>query len=227
MELAEHIKHYRKELGLSQEDLAERIYVSRQSVSNWETGKTYPDIHTLLLLADVFDTSLDTLVKGDLPKMKAMINEEDRSTYKRDSNIFSALFVLMILAFIPLYVWLDTIGLILYAALVVVTLYYANRVEKHKKRFDTQTIREIEAFTEGVTLDEIEKAAKPASAPTKPLPLSPFPPPSLPSLTSPWPTGSSNANTPASPNTEKRGCLCIASKEDAPTIDNPRPLCLQ
>lgn len=38
MELAEHIKQYRKELGLSQEDLAERIYVSRQSVSNWETG---------------------------------------------------------------------------------------------------------------------------------------------------------------------------------------------
>lgn len=38
MELAEHIKHYRKELELSQEDLAERIYVSRQSVSNWETG---------------------------------------------------------------------------------------------------------------------------------------------------------------------------------------------
>lgn len=165
MELAEHIKHYRKELGLSQEDLAERIYVSRQSVSNWETGKTYPDIHTLLLLADVFDTSLDTLVKGDLPKMKAMINEEDRATYKRDSNIFSALFVLMILAFIPLYVWLDTIGLILYAALVVVTLYYANRVEKYKKRFDTQTIREIEAFTEGVTLDEIEKAREAGKRP--------------------------------------------------------------
>lgn len=165
MELAEHIKQYRKELGLSQEDLAERIYVSRQSVSNLETGKTYPDIHTLLLLADVFDTSLDTLVKGDLPKMKAMINEEDRATYKRDSNIFSALFVLMILAFIPLYVWLDTIGLILYAALVVVTLYYANRVEKHKKRFDTQTIREIEAFTEGVTLDEIEKAREAGKRP--------------------------------------------------------------
>ena len=165
MELAEHIKHYRKELGLSQEDLAERIYVSRQSVSNWETGKTYPDIHTLLLLADVFDTSLDALVKGDLPKMKAIINEEDRTRYNRDSTIFSALFVLMILAFIPLYVWLDTIGLILYAALVVVTLYYANRVEKHKKRFDTQTIREIEAFTEGVTLDEIEKAREAGKRP--------------------------------------------------------------
>ena len=165
MELAEHIKHYRKELGLSQEDLAERIYVSRQSVSNWETAKTYPDIHTLLLLADVFDTSLDALVKGDLPKMKAIINEEDRARYNRDSTIFSALFVLMILAFIPLYVWLDTIGLILYAALVVVTLYYANRVEKHKKRFDTQTIREIEAFTEGVTLDEIEKAREAGKRP--------------------------------------------------------------
>lgn len=165
MELAEHLKHYRKELGLSQEELAERIYVSRQSVSNWETGKTYPDIHTLLLLADVFDTSLDTLVKGDLPKMKAIINEEDRATYKRDSTIFSVLFILMLIAFIPLYVWLDTLGLILYVALVAVNFFYALHIEAQKKRFDIQTIREIEAFTEGVTLDEIEKAREAGKRP--------------------------------------------------------------
>lgn len=157
MELAEHIKHYRKELGLSQEDLAERIYVSRQSVSNWETGKTYPDIHTLLLLADVFDTSLDTLVKGDLPKMKAMINEEDRATYKRDSNIFSALFFACLIALVPLFAVFDILGFVLYLCLWGITMVYAIRVEKHKKHFDTQTIREITAFTEGVTLDEIEK----------------------------------------------------------------------
>lgn len=165
MELAEHIKHYRKELGLSQEDLAERIYVSRQSVSNWETGKTYPDIHTLLLLADVFDTSLDTLVKGDLPMMKQLINEEDRAQYKRDNTIFSILFMLVLCSAVPLNYFLDTFGLVLYALLFVMAFLYAGRIEKNKKRFDTQTIREIEAFTEGVTLDEIEKAREAGKRP--------------------------------------------------------------
>lgn len=44
MELGTHIKQYRKELGISQDELAERIFVSRQSISNWENNKTYPDI---------------------------------------------------------------------------------------------------------------------------------------------------------------------------------------
>ena len=47
MELNEQIKKYRTEMNLSQEELAEKIYVTRQSVSNWEKGKTYPDIHKL------------------------------------------------------------------------------------------------------------------------------------------------------------------------------------
>ena len=54
MELGSHIKEHRTELGLSQDDLAERIYVSRQTISNWECGRTYPDVQSLLLLSNVF-----------------------------------------------------------------------------------------------------------------------------------------------------------------------------
>ena len=57
MELSSQIKKYRTELGLSQEELAEKVYVTRQTVSNWETGKSYPDIHSLLLLGALFDLS--------------------------------------------------------------------------------------------------------------------------------------------------------------------------
>ena len=52
MELGQQLKAHRKELGISQDELAEKIFVSRQSISNWENNKTYPDIHTLLLLAE-------------------------------------------------------------------------------------------------------------------------------------------------------------------------------
>lgn len=66
MELGSHIKEHRKELGLSKDDLAERIYVSRQTISNWECGRTYPDVQSLLLLSNVFGVTVDSLIKGDV-----------------------------------------------------------------------------------------------------------------------------------------------------------------
>lgn len=64
------IKKYRGSLKLSQEELAEKVYVSRQSISNWENGKNYPDIHSLLLLSTLFNVSLDQLIKGDVEMME-------------------------------------------------------------------------------------------------------------------------------------------------------------
>lgn len=52
MELGNQIRKYRAERGLSQEELAEKVFVSRQTVSNWENDKNYPDIHSLLLLSN-------------------------------------------------------------------------------------------------------------------------------------------------------------------------------
>lgn len=66
MELKESLKEHRGRLGLSQEELAERIFVSRQTISNWETDRTYPDVQSLLLLSELFETSIDELVKGDV-----------------------------------------------------------------------------------------------------------------------------------------------------------------
>ena len=54
MDISNQIKKRRTDMGLSQEELAERIYVSRQTISNWETDKTYPDIQSLLLLSISF-----------------------------------------------------------------------------------------------------------------------------------------------------------------------------
>ena len=50
MELGSQIKKYRNELSLSQDALAEKLYVSRQTISNWENDKSYPDVKSLLLL---------------------------------------------------------------------------------------------------------------------------------------------------------------------------------
>ena len=54
-----------------------KMYVSRQTISNWENDKSYPDIQSLLLLSNLFDVSLDQLVKGYMEKMTEIINEKD------------------------------------------------------------------------------------------------------------------------------------------------------
>ena len=63
MELGNQIRQRRKEKGFSQEQFAEMVYVSRQTVSNWETGRTYPDVQSLLLMSAVLDVTVDELIK--------------------------------------------------------------------------------------------------------------------------------------------------------------------
>ena len=82
MELAIRLKENRNRIGLSQEEMADRIYVSRQTISNWETDRTYPDVQSLLLLSELFETSIDELVKGDVEIMEKAI-ENDWKTMSR------------------------------------------------------------------------------------------------------------------------------------------------
>ena len=76
VELGSHIKGHRARLGMSQEQLAEAIFVSRQTISNWETDRTYPDVQSLLLLSNLFNVSVDSLIKGDVEEMKAVLTNE-------------------------------------------------------------------------------------------------------------------------------------------------------
>lgn len=64
------IKLNRERLGLTQDELASKLYVSRQTISNWETAHSYPDLENLLRLSVLFDVSLDDLLKGDVAVMK-------------------------------------------------------------------------------------------------------------------------------------------------------------
>ena len=102
MNLGTQIKKYRGALALSQEELAEKIFVSRQSVSNWENNKTYPDIKSLLMLSELFEISVDELIKGDVNIMKKEISEQEQADFRRDSTVFNVLFGMMIVLPIPL-----------------------------------------------------------------------------------------------------------------------------
>ena len=77
MELGKQIKKFRNDFGLSQDALSEKIFVSRQTISNWENNKSYPDILSLIQLSDFYEVSLDSLVKGDDAMIKHLANSTD------------------------------------------------------------------------------------------------------------------------------------------------------
>ena len=65
MEIGKKLKNARIKAGLTQEKAAEEIDVSRQTISNWENEKSYPDIISVIALSDLYSVSLDELLKGD------------------------------------------------------------------------------------------------------------------------------------------------------------------
>lgn len=155
MNIGNEIKKRRAQMNLSQEELAEKVYVTRQTVSNWETEKSYPDIHIVLLLSQVFGTTVDALLKEDISQMKSEINQNEIKRFNKYSGIFSILLILTILLTVPLIVLLRIPGIIIAVALWAVTMVYAFKVEKIKKDNNISTYKEIVAFSEGKTLDEI------------------------------------------------------------------------
>jgi len=82
MSISEILKQARSDAELSQEDVAEKVGVSRQTVSSWENGKSYPDIASVIALSDAFGLSLDSLMKGDAK----MIEHLEESTNVTKSN---------------------------------------------------------------------------------------------------------------------------------------------
>ena len=165
MELSAQIKKYRTELNLSQEELAEKVYVTRQTISNWENGKSYPDIHSLLLLSSLFNVSLDQLIKGDIETMKEIINEQEVKKFNDYGNIFSIHFLILIISAAPLFIWLEQYAFIPFGVLFAITMFWALKVEILKKKNDIQTYKEIVAFCEGKKLDEIHKMVEAGKRP--------------------------------------------------------------
>ncbi|MCI8441736.1 MAG: helix-turn-helix transcriptional regulator [Provencibacterium sp.] len=85
MSFGENLQYLRTEQGLTQEQLAERLEVSRQSVSKWESDGSFPEMEKLLALCDLFRCSLDTLLRGDVKAAR----QADSAGYDRHMNHFT------------------------------------------------------------------------------------------------------------------------------------------
>ena len=161
MEIKEQLKEHRARLGLSQEELADRIFVSRQTISNWETDRTYPDVQSLLLMSDLFGTSIDELVKGDVATMEKTIENE----WKTMSRLAMTAWVLVGVGIACVIAGMalpsgpsslasgfsegEVLGIVLFVALWIAGLVLLGIVEHMKRKYDLVTYRDILAYSRG------------------------------------------------------------------------------
>jgi len=119
MRLSEKIHQLRKERGLSQEELASQLTVSRQAISKWELGESIPDTENVVQLSNIFDVSTDYLLKDDYENDQNSSNTQDAETKcKRKGKIALALLLSI-----------GTIGII--TLLILTSVIPAHRTVRH------------------------------------------------------------------------------------------------
>ena len=103
MEFGEKLQDLRKKKGLTQEELAEALYVSRTAVSKWESGRGYPNIDSLKEISKFFSVSIDELLSGE--KLLSIAEKENKSNIKNMCDLLFGIVDLfsLILIILPLY----------------------------------------------------------------------------------------------------------------------------
>lgn len=96
MEISERLKQARITRGMTQEQVTERVMVSRVTLSHWENGKTLPDITSLISLSDIYQISLDELLKGD-PKMTEKVKKDAKDLNNRRVLLITAILALIVM----------------------------------------------------------------------------------------------------------------------------------
>lgn len=145
MNFSKQLKNYRELNELSQEILAEKLYVTRQTISKWENDKTYPDIHNLIALSILFNISLDELVKGDLKTMKNKVANTKFYFWTWNMGI---LLILTPLSIGPIFKLWGIGGLWITLVLTIWLMLSGFKLEKIKKNNNLRTYSEIISFFE-------------------------------------------------------------------------------
>lgn len=97
MKFSKSLKKQRNKLGLTQQEVAKKLFVTRQTISNWENGKSYPDLDMLIKISDVYQISIDSLLKGDQDLKKSLDKDKVKSILSPLNYVPSLLIVLSLL----------------------------------------------------------------------------------------------------------------------------------
>ncbi|HDK9532325.1 TPA: helix-turn-helix transcriptional regulator [Staphylococcus aureus] len=155
MNLSKQIKKYRERDGYSQEYLAEKLYVSRQSISNWENDKSLPDIHNLLMMCELFNVTLDDLVKGTIPFVPDIKAQRSLNLWTYVMLIFMTLAAILMGPLVVYWNWNWTWGVTV-AIILGIGFYASMKIEDLKKVHKMDNYDRIVAFMNGKDPSEVQ-----------------------------------------------------------------------
>lgn len=155
MNLSKQIKKYRERDGYSQEYLAEKLYVSRQSISNWENDKSLPDIHNLLMMCELFNVTLDDLVKGTIPFVPDIKAQRSLNLWTYVMLIFMTLAAILMGPLVVYWNWTWTWGVTV-AIILGIGFYASMKIEDLKKVHKMDNYDRIVAFMNGKDPSEVQ-----------------------------------------------------------------------
>ena len=153
LNLSKQIKKYRERDGYSQEYLAEKLYVSRQSISNWENDKSLPDIHNLLMMCELFNVTLDDLVKGTIPFVPDIKAQRSLNLWTYVMLIFMTLAAILMG---PLVVYWNWTWGITVAIIMGIGFYASMKIEDLKEVHKMDNYDRIVAFMNGKDPSEVQ-----------------------------------------------------------------------
>ncbi len=100
MRIADKIKNARMQKGYTQEQAAENLLVSRQTISNWENGRSLPDIISIIKMSELYELSLDEMMKGDKALLKKV--ERDVGAVKAEKKLIKFAWISIVIGTILL-----------------------------------------------------------------------------------------------------------------------------
>ena len=143
MRIADKIKNARIQKGYTQEQVAENLLVSRQTISNWENGKSLPDIISIIKMSELYELSLDEMMKGDKALLKKV--ERDVGAVKAEKKLIKFAWISIVIAIIIMILgeiiegnpFIDfmngALPWILLGLMLLFAILYLNKEEKDKE----------------------------------------------------------------------------------------------
>lgn len=132
MNIGKKIHEIRQRKNLTQEQLASDLAISRQAVSKWESGKAIPDIENLMYISNLYDVSLDELIKGDDKVGQKIVADASAKKWHKLSILFFAALLIYIIWFGSVHgIWQVGLGIATLSMIVIDTrILLRNRVSK-------------------------------------------------------------------------------------------------
>lgn len=124
MSLGEKIREQRKKAGLSQEQLAEKLNVSRQAITKWETDKGIPEVTNLIAISDEFGLSLDELIKGDIVVKEKIIADSAAKKW----HILVIVYLVVIVAYVSYFAVCHKILMVGFLIATLFMLFFELRI---------------------------------------------------------------------------------------------------